>query len=212
MKLKEKDLKNIKIIAGGGLKKYRFLSESFFFLFSLSLFGIGFGSFNIGNNSTNFDISVSTGNIEKILSAKLLSCFDLCIDGFIYDSGMISSEGHIQYQISINKEYAASIANNNKISLNFYLEDNSKIILNSNNLTYISYSVIACNTESEVTSIDNNTIFSALSDIDITVYENFLLDFKFNIVDLNYFKTDIYTQLIENSISPNFILKITGGN
>ena len=96
--------------------------------------------------------------------------------------------------------------------MNFYLEDNSKIILNSNNLTYISYSVIACNTESEVTSIDNNIIFSALSDIDITVYENFLLDFKFNIVDLNYFKTDIYTKLIENSISPNFILKITGGN
>ncbi len=210
MKLKEKDLKNFKIIVGGGLKKYRFLSESFFLFFSLSLIGIGFGSFQIGNTSTSFNVSTDVGNVisgDIFSSTNAPETFTICKDGFV-SNDIIYNEGQLIYHLGIDTKAAfnGGYIANNIINISTTLSTlNSQAIINSSYLTQVT--VNSANGSSNLTdlSFNNNSLDN---------------NFNFEINDLNSifqfdliytFSGNFYNILTTNPIFNLNIKAVIGG-
>ena len=210
MRLKLKDLKKIKIKAGGGLKKYSFLSESFFVLFSFSLLGIGFGSFQLGNPSVYFNVSTNVGNIisEDIFSSTSQpETFTICKDGFVYND-IIYNEGQLIYHLGIdtNAAFEGGYIINNIINIKAILSTiNSQQIINSTYLPTVTVNSVNGSSNLNNLYFNNNSLDS---------------DFNFEISDLNNifqfdliytFSGNFYNILTTNPIFNLNIKAVIGG-
>lgn len=194
---------------GGGLKKYRFLSEIFFVSATLSLIGVGFGSFQIlDDNNLSFDISTGVGEITSGSIFKEYQdskCFSICKDGFI-DNGIIYDEGELIYYLSIDSVNATheGYVNNNVINIKTTLTSlNNRNIINSSYLD----EVILVSTSGTSTLSNNLFNLNSLSNtFSLTLNEN-QSTHNFNII--YKFNSGLYNVL---SSSPLFNLNIKAIN